>query len=147
MWKASGALYMMNNNSNLLCSISVRILPWRVAAHVALSRFWNRAHPAFLLAFPWHFDTVNIFLCLSFSYKKTSVEEYESRAQSHKLSLSPSQVSTHVGMENHRCSPLSFRRSFDRHRRSHSGSGPSFMKSNSSHTSTTQHSTIGRSIV
>ncbi|XP_077055611.1 copper-transporting ATPase 2 [Siphateles boraxobius] len=74
-------------------------------------------------------------------YKKTSVEEYESRAQSHKFSLSPSQVSTHVGLENRRCSPLSFHRSLDKHRRSYSGSG-------SSHPSTTQpYSTWGRNIV
>ncbi|KAG1942436.1 copper-transporting ATPase [Pimephales promelas] len=75
-------------------------------------------------------------------YKKTSVEEYESRAQRHKFSLSPSQVSTHVGLENRRCSPLSFRRSLDRR------SGSSSLKSNSSHSSTTQaHSTWGRNIV
>ncbi|CAM4621555.1 unnamed protein product [Leuciscus chuanchicus] len=80
-------------------------------------------------------------------YKKTSMEEYESRAQSHKFSLSPSQVSTHVGLEKRRCSPLSFRRSLDRHRRSFSGSGSSSLKSNSSHTSKTQHSTWGRNIV
>uniref|UniRef100_A0A672T174 Copper-transporting ATPase 2 n=1 Tax=Sinocyclocheilus grahami TaxID=75366 RepID=A0A672T174_SINGR len=82
-------------------------------------------------------------------YKKTSAEEYESRAQNHRLSLSPSQVSTHVGLENHHCSPLSFRRSLDRHRRSHSRSGSSSsLKSNSSHPSTTQpYSTTGRNIV
>ncbi|KAK7154948.1 hypothetical protein R3I93_009787 [Phoxinus phoxinus] len=78
-------------------------------------------------------------------YKKTSVEEYESRAQSHKFSLSPSQVSTHVGLENRRCSPLSFRRSMDRHRRSYSGSGSSSLKSNPS--TTQPHSTWGRNIV
>uniref|UniRef100_A0A673GPH3 Copper-transporting ATPase 2 n=1 Tax=Sinocyclocheilus rhinocerous TaxID=307959 RepID=A0A673GPH3_9TELE len=76
-------------------------------------------------------------------YKKTSAEEYESRAQNHRLSLSPSQVSTHVGLENRHCSPLSLRRSLDRHRRSHSGSG-----SSSSHPSTTQpYSTSERNIV
>uniref|UniRef100_A0A671KPH8 Copper-transporting ATPase 2 n=1 Tax=Sinocyclocheilus anshuiensis TaxID=1608454 RepID=A0A671KPH8_9TELE len=82
-------------------------------------------------------------------YKKTSAEEYESRAQNHRLSLSPSQVSTHVGLENRHCSPLSFRRSLDRHRRSHSRSGSSSsLKSNSSHPSTTQpYSTSGRNIV
>ncbi|XP_058635479.1 copper-transporting ATPase 2 isoform X2 [Onychostoma macrolepis] len=79
-------------------------------------------------------------------YKKKSAEEYESTAQNHRLSLSPSQVSTHVGLENRRCSPLSFRRSLDRHRWSHSGS--SSLKSNSSHPSTTQpYSTSGRNIV
>ncbi|XP_067315212.1 copper-transporting ATPase 2 [Pseudorasbora parva] len=79
-------------------------------------------------------------------YKKTSVEEYESRAQSHKFSLSSSQVSTHVGLENRRCSPLSFRRSLDRHRWSHSGS--SSLKTKSSHPSTTQpYSTSGSNIV
>uniref|UniRef100_A0A9J7ZJN0 Copper-transporting ATPase 2 n=2 Tax=Cyprinus carpio TaxID=7962 RepID=A0A9J7ZJN0_CYPCA len=81
-------------------------------------------------------------------YKKTSAEEYESRAQNHRLSLSPSQVSTHVGLENRRCSPLSFLRSLDRHRRSHSGSGSSSLKSNSSHPSITQpYSTSGKNIV
>ncbi|XP_056122890.1 copper-transporting ATPase 2 [Rhinichthys klamathensis goyatoka] len=75
-------------------------------------------------------------------YKKTSVEEYESRAQSHKFSLSPSQISTHVGLENRPCSPLSFGRSLDRR------SGSSSLKSNSSHPSTTQaYSTWGRNIV
>uniref|UniRef100_A0A8C2K9H8 Copper-transporting ATPase 2 n=1 Tax=Cyprinus carpio TaxID=7962 RepID=A0A8C2K9H8_CYPCA len=79
-------------------------------------------------------------------YKKTSIEEYESRAQSHRLSLSPSQVSTHVGLETRRCSPRSFHRGLDRHRRS--GSGSSFLKLNSSHPSTTQsYSTSGRNIV
>ncbi|XP_043098294.1 LOW QUALITY PROTEIN: copper-transporting ATPase 2 [Puntigrus tetrazona] len=69
-------------------------------------------------------------------YKKTSAEEYESRAQNHRLSLSPSQVSTHVGLENRRCSPLSF------HRRSHSGSG------SSSHPPTTHpYSASARNIV
>uniref|UniRef100_A0A672P2Y5 Copper-transporting ATPase 2 n=1 Tax=Sinocyclocheilus grahami TaxID=75366 RepID=A0A672P2Y5_SINGR len=73
-------------------------------------------------------------------YKKTSVEEYESRAQSHRLSMSPSQVSTYVGLETCRCSPHSFHRGLDRHRRSGSGS--------SSHPSTTQpYSTSGRNIV
>uniref|UniRef100_A0A673FV80 Copper-transporting ATPase 2 n=1 Tax=Sinocyclocheilus rhinocerous TaxID=307959 RepID=A0A673FV80_9TELE len=73
-------------------------------------------------------------------YKKTSVEEYESRAQSHRLSLSPSQVSTYVGLETRRCSPHSFHRGLDRHRRSGSGS--------STHPSTTQpYSTSGRNIV
>uniref|UniRef100_A0A8C2BMM9 Copper-transporting ATPase 2 n=1 Tax=Cyprinus carpio TaxID=7962 RepID=A0A8C2BMM9_CYPCA len=81
-------------------------------------------------------------------YKKTSAEEYESRAQNHRLSLSPSQVSTHVGLENRRCSPLSFLRSLDRHRRSHSGSGSSSLKSNSSRPSITQpYSTSGKNIV
>uniref|UniRef100_A0A9J8AF42 Copper-transporting ATPase 2 n=1 Tax=Cyprinus carpio carpio TaxID=630221 RepID=A0A9J8AF42_CYPCA len=79
-------------------------------------------------------------------YKKTSIEEYESRAQSHRLSLSPSQVSTHVGLETRRCSPRSFHRGLDRHRRS--GSGSSFLKLNSSHPSTTQsYSTSGGNIV
>uniref|UniRef100_A0A673GNC5 Copper-transporting ATPase 2 n=1 Tax=Sinocyclocheilus rhinocerous TaxID=307959 RepID=A0A673GNC5_9TELE len=79
----------------------------------------------------------------SFFLFKTSAEEYESRAQNHRLSLSPSQVSTHVGLENRHCSPLSLRRSLDRHRRSHSGSG-----SSSSHPSTTQpYSTSERNIV
>ncbi|XP_059416760.1 copper-transporting ATPase 2-like [Carassius carassius] len=81
-------------------------------------------------------------------YKKTSVEEYESRAQSHRLSLSPSQVSTHVGLETRRCSPRSFHRGLDRHRRSGSGPGSSFLKLNSSHHTTTQpYSTSGRNIV
>nr|XP_009300468.2 copper-transporting ATPase 2 isoform X2 [Danio rerio] len=76
-------------------------------------------------------------------FKKTSVEEYESRAQSHKLSLSPSQVSTHVGLESRRCSPLS-----DRKRRSRSASGSSSFISGSFHPSTTQpYNTSGRSIV
>uniref|UniRef100_A0A671TAT6 Copper-transporting ATPase 2 n=1 Tax=Sinocyclocheilus anshuiensis TaxID=1608454 RepID=A0A671TAT6_9TELE len=79
-------------------------------------------------------------------YKKTSVVEYESRAQSHRLSLSPSQVSTYVGLETRRCSPHSFHRGLDRHRRS--GSGFSSLKLNSSHPSTTQpYSTSGRNIV
>ncbi|XP_073707290.1 copper-transporting ATPase 2 [Garra rufa] len=79
-------------------------------------------------------------------YKKTSVEVYESRAQNHRLSLSPSQVSTHVGMEIHRCSPRAFRRSLDR--RSRSVSSSSSLKSNSFHPSTSQpYSTAGRNIV
>ncbi|XP_051986771.1 copper-transporting ATPase 2-like [Xyrauchen texanus] len=69
-------------------------------------------------------------------YKKTTVEEYELRAQGHKLSLSPSQVSTHIGLEYRRCSPLSFSR--DRHRWSRSGSGSSSLNLNSSQLSTTQ---------
>ncbi|XP_051568977.1 copper-transporting ATPase 2-like [Myxocyprinus asiaticus] len=69
-------------------------------------------------------------------YKKTSVEVYELRAQGHKLSPSPTQVSTHVGLENLHCSPLSYH--MDRHRQSRSGSDPSSFRPNSSHLSTTQ---------
>ncbi|XP_056605938.1 copper-transporting ATPase 2 isoform X2 [Triplophysa dalaica] len=71
-------------------------------------------------------------------YKKTSVDEYEGRAQGHKLSLSPSQVSTHVGMETHRCSPRSFHRGRDRKRWRLSSSDSSSFNSNSSHTSPAQ---------
>ncbi|XP_057194434.1 copper-transporting ATPase 2 [Triplophysa rosa] len=71
-------------------------------------------------------------------YKKTSVDEYEGRAQRHKLSLSPSQVSTHVGMETHRCSPRSFHRGWDRKRWRLSSSDSSSLNSNSSHPSTAQ---------
>ncbi|XP_036401466.1 copper-transporting ATPase 2 [Megalops cyprinoides] len=38
-------------------------------------------------------------------YRKTSVERYEVRAQGHMKSLSPSQVSTHVGLDDRRRSP------------------------------------------
>lgn len=94
---------------------------------------------SFLLAFPWWLDTVNIFPSLFFSYKKTSVEEYESRALNNRLSLSPSQVSTHVGAESPRCS-------LDR--RSRSASSSSSLKSNSSYPSTTKpYSTSERDIV
>ncbi|KAL1273215.1 hypothetical protein QQF64_029077 [Cirrhinus molitorella] len=79
-------------------------------------------------------------------YKKTSVEAYESRARNHRLSLSPSQISTHVGMETYRCNPQSFHQSLDR--RSRSVSSSSSLKSNSSHFSTTRpYSTSGRNIV
>ncbi|XP_066518942.1 copper-transporting ATPase 2 [Hoplias malabaricus] len=48
-------------------------------------------------------------------YKKTSVEQFESRAQGRMSSLSSSQVSTHVGLEERSCSPRGLRRGRARH--------------------------------
>ncbi|XP_065149700.1 copper-transporting ATPase 2 [Paramisgurnus dabryanus] len=79
-------------------------------------------------------------------YKKTSVDEYESRVQGHKLSLNPSDVSTHVGMETHRCSPLSFHRGWDRRRRSYSSSDSSSLNTNSSHPPTAQYSRLDHNV-
>uniref|UniRef100_A0A4W5RGH1 Copper-transporting ATPase 2 n=1 Tax=Hucho hucho TaxID=62062 RepID=A0A4W5RGH1_9TELE len=42
-------------------------------------------------------------------YKKTSIETYEFRAQGNRKSLSPSQVSTHVGLDDRRRTPPSLR--------------------------------------
>ncbi|KAB5584577.1 hypothetical protein PHYPO_G00109140 [Pangasianodon hypophthalmus] len=47
-------------------------------------------------------------------YKKTSVDQYESRAHGRMCSLRSSQVSTHVGLEERRCSPRTLRRSRSR---------------------------------
>ncbi|KAF7711125.1 hypothetical protein HF521_000136 [Silurus meridionalis] len=48
-------------------------------------------------------------------YKKTSADQYESRAHGRMCSLRSSQVSTHVGLEKRRCSPRTLRRSRSRH--------------------------------
>uniref|UniRef100_A0A674E115 Copper-transporting ATPase 2 n=1 Tax=Salmo trutta TaxID=8032 RepID=A0A674E115_SALTR len=47
-------------------------------------------------------------------YKKTSIETYEFRAQGNMKSLSPSQVSTHVGLDDRRRTPPSLRRAWER---------------------------------
>uniref|UniRef100_A0A6Q2WZ16 Copper-transporting ATPase 2 n=1 Tax=Esox lucius TaxID=8010 RepID=A0A6Q2WZ16_ESOLU len=47
-------------------------------------------------------------------YKKTSVEMYEFRAQGQRKSLSPSQVSTHVGLDDRRRTPPTFRGTWER---------------------------------
>ncbi|XP_060774722.1 copper-transporting ATPase 2 [Neoarius graeffei] len=47
-------------------------------------------------------------------YKKTSVDQYESRAQGRMCSLRSSQVSTHVALEEGRCSPRTLRRTRSR---------------------------------
>lgn len=60
------------------------------------------------------FFTFFIFTLLPLSYKKTSLDQYESRAQGRMCSLRSSQVSTHVGLEEGRCSPRTLRRSRSR---------------------------------
>uniref|UniRef100_A0A8C7L2E2 Copper-transporting ATPase 2 n=1 Tax=Oncorhynchus kisutch TaxID=8019 RepID=A0A8C7L2E2_ONCKI len=47
-------------------------------------------------------------------YKKTSIETYEFRAQGNMKSLSPSQVSTHVGLDDRRRTPPSLRGAWER---------------------------------
>uniref|UniRef100_A0A673ZY55 Copper-transporting ATPase 2 n=1 Tax=Salmo trutta TaxID=8032 RepID=A0A673ZY55_SALTR len=47
-------------------------------------------------------------------YKKTSIETYEFRAQGNMKSLSPSQVSTHVGLDDRRRTPPSRRGAWER---------------------------------
>uniref|UniRef100_A0A4W5R3Z6 Copper-transporting ATPase 2 n=1 Tax=Hucho hucho TaxID=62062 RepID=A0A4W5R3Z6_9TELE len=47
-------------------------------------------------------------------YKKTSIETYEFRAQGNRKSLSPSQVSTHVGLDDRRRTPPSLRGAWER---------------------------------
>ncbi|XP_036425854.1 copper-transporting ATPase 2 isoform X2 [Colossoma macropomum] len=56
-------------------------------------------------------------------YKKTTVEQYESRAHGRMSSLSSSQVSTHVGLEERRCSPRALQRGRSRHSQSSHSSG------------------------
>ncbi|KAL6455949.1 hypothetical protein MHYP_G00358000 [Metynnis hypsauchen] len=56
-------------------------------------------------------------------YKKTTVEQYESRAHGRMSSLSSSQVSTHVGVEERRCSPRALQRGRSRHSQSSHSSG------------------------
>ncbi|KAL7826028.1 hypothetical protein SRHO_G00337660 [Serrasalmus rhombeus] len=56
-------------------------------------------------------------------YKKTTVEQYESRAHGRMSSLSSSQVSTHVGLEERRCSPRALQRGWSRHSQSSHSSG------------------------
>ncbi|KAI4880273.1 hypothetical protein NFI96_030715 [Prochilodus magdalenae] len=70
-------------------------------------------------------------------YKKTSVEQYESRAHGRMSSLSSSQVSTHVGLEERRCSPRALQRGRSRHSQtSYSSGSPSHPPTPSGHSGT-----------
>ncbi|GAA6070002.1 copper-transporting ATPase 2 isoform X1, partial [Tachysurus ichikawai] len=71
-------------------------------------------------------------------YKKTSVDQYESRAHGRMCSLSSSQVSTHVGLEERRCSPRTLRRSRSRLSRSSSQTS----RSDRAHAETDRHSLL-----
>ncbi|KAG9277577.1 copper-transporting ATPase 2 [Astyanax mexicanus] len=57
-------------------------------------------------------------------YKKTSAEQYEARAHGRMSSLSSSQVSTYVGLEEKRCSPHALQRGRARHSQTSRGSQP-----------------------
>ncbi|XP_049335263.1 copper-transporting ATPase 2 isoform X3 [Astyanax mexicanus] len=57
-------------------------------------------------------------------YKKTSAEQYEARAHGRMSSLSSSQVSTYVGLEEKRCSPHALQRGRARHSKTSRGSQP-----------------------
>ncbi|XP_027015755.2 copper-transporting ATPase 2 isoform X2 [Tachysurus fulvidraco] len=71
-------------------------------------------------------------------YKKTSVDQYESRAHGRMCSLRSSQVSTHVGLEEKRCSPPTLRRSRSRLSRSSSQTS----RSDRAHAETDRHSLL-----
>ncbi|KAG7326953.1 hypothetical protein KOW79_010354 [Hemibagrus wyckioides] len=71
-------------------------------------------------------------------YKKTSVDQYESRAHGRMCSLRSSQVSTHVGLEERRCSPRTLRRSRARLSRSPSQTS----RTNQAHSDTDRHSLL-----
>ncbi|KAK3575333.1 hypothetical protein QTP86_025519 [Hemibagrus guttatus] len=71
-------------------------------------------------------------------YKKTSVDQYKSRAHGRMCSLRSSQVSTHVGLEERRCSPRTLRRSRSRLSRSPSQTS----RTNRAHTDTDHHSLL-----